>query len=334
MIKTCIICKKEYHTYLRIQKCCSRTCMGIFLSRINAGKHLSEETKDKLRVINTGKVLSKETRLKISMGNKGKKYSPQTIEKYRLSKLGNKNPMYGKIFSKEHIRKLREARKRQIFSEDTKKKISIAHKGKSKPKMSGERLIRQRHLLRRIRNDPAIREKMSISQRLRTMPLEVRKKISKSNTGKHHSEETKRKLSAIVTNAFARDPSYKQRVSLSLKKFYTLHPEKHPNYIMIKKGFISKPQKSMYVLIKEKFPTAIMNYPLITKEGVLFPDVAIPELHICFEFDGKYWHKHRISEDLVRKERIVLEGWEVFSFNEDTFDKISKVISQIQMRIV
>lgn len=179
MIKTCIICKKEYHTYLRIQKCCSRTCMGIFLSRINAGKHLSEETKDKLRVINTGKVLSKETRLKISMGNKGKKYSPQTIEKYRLSKLGNKNPMYGKIFSKEHIRKLREARKRQIFSEDTKKKISIAHKGKSKPKMSGERLIRQRHLLRRIRNVLRFEKKCRLVKDLEQCLLKYGKKFLK-----------------------------------------------------------------------------------------------------------------------------------------------------------
>lgn len=50
------------------------------------GKHLSEKTKEKLRIKNTGKKHSKETIEKIIKGNTGKKMSAAAIEKIRIAK--------------------------------------------------------------------------------------------------------------------------------------------------------------------------------------------------------------------------------------------------------
>lgn len=68
---------------------------------VNRGWKMSEEAKEKLRIINTGRTLSDEAK-----------------EKIRLSKLGEKNPNYGKS-----------------PSEETRQKISKAMKGKGTKKV-------------------------------------------------------------------------------------------------------------------------------------------------------------------------------------------------------
>lgn len=69
------------------------------------GKHLSEETKDKLRKANLGKHHTEETKKKISEANKGKIFSEETRQKISESKIGFKH------------------------SEESKKKISENNKG-------------------------------------------------------------------------------------------------------------------------------------------------------------------------------------------------------------
>lgn len=66
----------------------------------NKGKHLSEETKEKLRQANLGKHHSEETKRKCSEANKGR------------------------IFSSETKKKISEAKKGHIVSEETRRKIS------------------------------------------------------------------------------------------------------------------------------------------------------------------------------------------------------------------
>ena len=61
---------------------------------VNRGWKMSEEAKEKLRIINTGRTLSDEAK-----------------EKIRLSKLGEKNPNYGKSPSKETREKISKAGK-------------------------------------------------------------------------------------------------------------------------------------------------------------------------------------------------------------------------------
>ena len=106
-------------------------------------------------------------------------FSEETKRKISLSRIGAKNPNFGKHLSKEHRRKISEAQKGKVsptkgktLSEEHKRKLSISHSGKN-CYMYGKK-----HFER------------------------VKKKISESLCGernpffgKKHSEETRRKMS-------------------------------------------------------------------------------------------------------------------------------------------
>src|SRR6267154_1608131 len=99
--------------------------MGYFVESPRKERSLSDETKEKLRQFNLGRKLSNETKQKISISLKGKF-------------AGEKNPMYGKSFSKEHkekISKSKNGEKNHNFGKhlslEYKRKISESKKGKS-----------------------------------------------------------------------------------------------------------------------------------------------------------------------------------------------------------
>ena len=92
----------------------------------------------------------------------------------------------GRVFSEEHKRKISEAKKGKIrppLSEEHKLKLSIAHKGKFKPPRSEE-----------------TKRKMSESQRGKTHSRETRQKMSDAKIGKTKSKETKQRMSDAQRN--------------------------------------------------------------------------------------------------------------------------------------
>lgn len=105
---------------------------------------------------------------------------------------GKKNPMYGrtspmkgKTLSEETRRKLSEAKKgkkRAPFSEETRKKMSEAQKGE------------KNHFYGKTHTEET-RKKISEANKGRIFSEETRKKISESNKGKAYSEESRRKIS-------------------------------------------------------------------------------------------------------------------------------------------
>ncbi len=80
--------------------CCSERC-----------QHCSG-VKNRMSIVKMGSILSEQTRLKMSISRKGIKPSTDTKRKLSESKMGKKNPNYGKSPSKETI-----------------KKMSLSHKG-------------------------------------------------------------------------------------------------------------------------------------------------------------------------------------------------------------
>lgn len=64
------------------------------------GYVMSEATKSKLRAINLGKPQSAETKEKRSQKLRGLKRTAESLERYKLSKLGTKNPMFNKPSAK------------------------------------------------------------------------------------------------------------------------------------------------------------------------------------------------------------------------------------------
>jgi len=63
---------------------------------------------------------------------------------------------------------------------------------------------------------------------------------------------------------------------------------------------ISAPQLQLFQMVKEKYPTAVLEYPVLD----YCLDIAVPELKLCFEYDGSYWH----DEEKDKRRDEVLEG--------------------------
>jgi hypothetical protein len=74
---------------------------------------------------------------------------------------------------------------------------------------------------------------------------------------------------------------------------------------------ISAPQLQLYKMVKEKYPSAILEYPL----GDFCIDVAVPEEKLAFEYDGSYWHDP--EKDSIRDSILERLGWKVFRFVDE-----------------
>lgn len=117
------------------------------IAKSNTGKKRSEETKKKLSESHKGKTQSEDSNKKRSVALKGRKISEDQKQLLSRSRQGENNPMFGKespmkgkSHSEETKNKIREARSKQITTEETKRKMSESQK--------------QRHLLKRKLNEP------------------------------------------------------------------------------------------------------------------------------------------------------------------------------------
>lgn len=165
------------------------------ISESNKGKHKehhsSPETRRKISEAHKGKHLSAETRQKLSEANKGKipcnkgKHHSAEARK-KISEAGK-----GRHFSQETRKKISESRKGMKFSEETRKKISESKKG-SIPWNKGKKGVYTKEARKKMGF-----KKGSIPWNKGKKLTEEHKKHLKENSGmkgKHHSEETKRKL--------------------------------------------------------------------------------------------------------------------------------------------
>ena len=158
-----------------------------------------------------GKQLSDETKRKISEAEKGEKnpfygkhHSDETKRKLSESKkgkyCGEKNPFYDKKHSKETKRKISDANKGKQHSKETKRKISEAIKGEKNPFYGkGYTILGEKN--------PFYGKHHSD---------ETKRKLSESKKGKHHSEETKRKISESLKGE--KNPRYGKHHSEETKR--------------------------------------------------------------------------------------------------------------------
>lgn len=108
------------------------------------GKVPSDETRKKMSISHTGLKDSNDTREKKSIA--AKKPKTETHKKnISLSKQGDKNPMHGKdspfkdkLHSEESKAKIKEARAKQVCSEETKRKMSESQKRRHAEKKTVE----------------------------------------------------------------------------------------------------------------------------------------------------------------------------------------------------
>lgn len=99
-----------------------------YISKINTGKKMSEETKKKISDCHKGKHVgennnmygrhhTEETKKKIGEASKRENLSEERFNKYH-NKIGNKNPFYGRKHTEETKKKISEYRKKKIAQYD------------------------------------------------------------------------------------------------------------------------------------------------------------------------------------------------------------------------
>jgi hypothetical protein len=191
--------------YKKNQKFCSNSCKNEYQKKFILGKNnpnfgntWSNEQKERNSLI-AKKWIKEKGHPK---GMLGKKHSEKTKQHWTNTKSGINNSMYGHHFSIESKKKMSKTRKKLFLlgiiksikpmlgknqSEKTRKKISIANKGRivseeTKKKLKG-RIVSEE-----------TKKKLSLANKGRIVSEETKKKLSLANIGKKQSEETKKKL--------------------------------------------------------------------------------------------------------------------------------------------
>lgn len=142
-------------------------------------------------------------------------------------------------YMEETRKKMSEAHKGKHLSEETRRKISIANKGKNNPNY-GKHLSEEH------------KRKIGKSNKGKHLSVETKRKIGESNKGKHHSEETRRKMSEAHKGK--KHPFYGKHLSEEHKR----------NISLAKRGqqYNIKPPLSKFHLEKELrfyFPNKMFN---------------------------------------------------------------------------
>jgi very-short-patch-repair endonuclease len=155
---------------------------------VKTGNRMSFEQRS---LINKGRKLSEEARKNMSIATKkawqeGKFNRHFSEEHKRKMSIAQK----GKIFSEEHKKNISIARKGKIISEETRRNLSLAHKGK---KLTEQQKIKFTH--KGCKHSEESKRKMSLALKGRIISEETRKKMSIAQKGKIFSEEHKKNIS-------------------------------------------------------------------------------------------------------------------------------------------
>lgn len=177
-----------------------------------AAKHRTPETLYAMGSANRGKKISDEIKQKMSIAQKNslRKYELMHSENYRKkcreTKLGTKNPNYGKHLSEEEKRirseKLK-GRPGHPQSKETREYLSIINKGKTIPEEV------------RMKISKALKGRKQTEEKIKAHKLfwtdEMKQQVSKRFKGIPKSEETKRKMSESAKRRYINgNPNFEQ----------------------------------------------------------------------------------------------------------------------------
>jgi len=143
-------------------------------------------------------------------------------------------------------------------------------------------------------------------------------KSSKRLKGRKVSKDTRDKISKIIKRLYEEGKSMGFRNKEVLKK-------------VARAGKLgSKPQREIYDMIREEYPDAQYNYPVVTRHTVRFLDIAIPSLRLDIEYDGLKWHKDKVKDNL-RDLELQEIGWNVIRVNKTNKHEVLRLIKEVVM---
>lgn len=236
--------------------------------------------------------------------------------KYRAWNKGLTKEMDSRVRVSDETRiKMSEAHKGKTLSEKTKRRLSESKKGKKRAPFSDE-----------------WKEKISQSTKGRVFSEEHRRKIGVANTKRIYSEETLRKLSR------------------SLKKHYETHDGTNKD----KRLSEETKQKLREARLKQKPPNRDTSIEVLMKNelsrrniifqehvpvcSVCLPDIVFSRPQVALFCDGDYWHSREFDNgkrwihDRKIDDVLTKNGWKVLRFweseiNKNVGDCVDQVIS-------
>ena len=111
--------------------------------------------------------------------------------------------------------------------------------------------------------------------------------------------------------------------------------KKRKTIIQLMKNKTSKPEKMLFDIVKIFYPSAKHRYKFLSDKGFYWElDVAIPELKINFEYDGKYWHNKNRNRDKNRDLFLIKNGWKVIRFEYKENPKYEKILEDFKLKDV
>ena len=282
-------------------------------------KPFSEETRKKLSLAHMGFIHSLEAKKKMRLAhqgmkkpwvkgwqkgntpwNKGKKglykLSEETKQKLSLINIGRKH-------SEETKKKISEAHKKigipwrlgQKHSEETKMKMSLAQKGEKNhmwgKKLSEESKKKLSEIQKRIQNTPETKEKQHLSHFGKKKPPrseEHKRKLGEAHKGIKFSDEIRKKMSLARKGHFTSEET-KRKIGIAHKGMK--HSEESKRKISLAQIHRKPTLKNTSIelkiqrLLEENNINFERHYSILGR-----PDFFIKP-NICIFVDGCYWHK-------------------------------------------
>lgn len=133
-----------------------------------------------------------------------------------------------------------------------------------------------------------------------------------SGLTKETDNRIRRKSEYMKINNPSNNPEIRKKMTETYKETIKQFPEKHPNFIMAKKGFISSLEKKFMDYLDNLGIEYKHQYPI----DKYWADFVIEKEKICIECDGDYWHKNK-EKDLKRQKEIENLGWTVLRFSQE-----------------
>lgn len=253
--------------------------------------------------------ISNATREKIRLWHLGMKYSEEAKRNMSLAQKGEKHWNFGRHLSEETKQKIKKKRKTQIITEETRRKISEAHRGRHQ---SQETINRRTEKLRGKKRSLEIRRKMSLAT----------SGENNSQYGKHISEETriKKRKTALQKNLGKTFPSWKGK---KRPPFSKEHIERIRQRRLIQKHCYTT---SIELIIRNFLKELNIEYiPHKDILGLYQCDIFIPYYNLVIECDGNYWHKYPFGteRDKLRTESMINNGYKVLRLWESDIRQMS-----------